>query len=65
MAKLLVAIEFPNQTKEELERSLEAHKEDWFPLPDKQKISVDHVDLEVDPLDDSFYTFQFRGVEES
>lgn len=69
MAKIIVAIEdrlLKEMTKAQLQEELELFKKDYFPVKDRSNmISLDEAHMTRDPSDDSFYIFEFRGVEES
>ena len=69
MAKIIVAISdnrfFKGMTKTQLETHLKDPTYEYFPLKDKPNmISIDNARLEIDPIDDSFYIFEYIGVEE-
>lgn len=66
MAKIIVAIEIDGDA-EGLRRDIEADRttrESWFSKEDGDRILVDSAYLNEARADDSFYAFEFRGVEE-
>lgn len=66
MAKLIVAIEFPKMTKEELEKEIEESRgtdDGWWNAEDPGRVIVDGISLPVANCDDSFYAFELIGVE--
>lgn len=64
MAKLVVAIEVPQCTEEELRKEvyLEPWKYDWFSPEDGGRIVVDEAFLQKAICDDSFYAFELIDI---
>jgi len=63
MAKILVKIDVGEVKGMSLQEHLERHHSDWFPPEDSGKIIVDEAYLKRSIADDSFFAFEFVGIE--
>lgn len=66
MAKLMVVIEIPNYSYEELHREVidkkAAGHDGWYSKEDGDRVVVDEAYLKRALCDDSFYSFELIGV---
>lgn len=67
MAKLIVAIDFPKASYEDLKREVVdepdySDESGWFTKADGKKVVIDHVYLKRSREDNSFYVFEVIDV---